>query len=122
MAKPPESSADFTETRVSSRLAYDGGPFRVLLAAEEWKSKGKARRAALSGFGFGGVNAHVFVEEWKGQSYQPVAPRPAAKPEGVLSGSVLLSKLRNMQTRVQELTQATEPPPEAPAPEGTSVE
>ena len=29
MAKPPEANADFTETMVSSRLAYDGGLLKV---------------------------------------------------------------------------------------------
>jgi ADP-ribose pyrophosphatase len=29
VAKPPESSADFTETTVSTRLAYDGGLIKV---------------------------------------------------------------------------------------------
>lgn len=30
MRQPPEPSADFTETRVSTRLAYDGGLLKVL--------------------------------------------------------------------------------------------
>jgi acyl transferase domain-containing protein/3-hydroxymyristoyl/3-hydroxydecanoyl-(acyl carrier protein) dehydratase len=42
----------------------DGGPFRVLQRAEPWPSPtGHARRAAVSGFGFGGTNAHVLMEE-----------------------------------------------------------
>src|SRR5262249_44277557 len=41
-------------------------PFRVLTAHEPWggRADGVPRRAALSGFGFGGVNAHVLVGEW----------------------------------------------------------
>lgn len=40
--------------------------FRVLKAAEPWprRSDGIPRRAAISAFGFGGINAHLLVEEW----------------------------------------------------------
>ena len=44
----------------------DEGPFRVLSAAESWPSskKDRPRRAAVSAFGFGGINAHLLVEEY----------------------------------------------------------
>jgi len=42
----------------------ESGPFRVLAEAEPWKSRG-TRKAAVSGFGFGGINAHVLVEEYE---------------------------------------------------------
>ena len=47
-------------------LAYDGGPFRVLKSIETWmrRTPRTPRRAALSGFGFGGINAHALIEEW----------------------------------------------------------
>ena len=47
-------------------LAYDGSPFRVLKVVEKWlrRSPRIPRRAALSGFGFGGINAHALIEEW----------------------------------------------------------
>jgi acyl transferase domain-containing protein/3-hydroxymyristoyl/3-hydroxydecanoyl-(acyl carrier protein) dehydratase len=43
------------------------GPFRVLSEAEPWKLRadGSPRRAAVSAFGFGGINAHMLVEEWR---------------------------------------------------------
>ncbi len=46
------------------QLDYAEGPFRVLNAAEDWISDGP-RRAAISGFGFGGVNAHLLIEEYE---------------------------------------------------------
>ncbi len=51
-------------------LKYDGGPFRVLREAEPWENPrpGEPRRAAVSGFGFGGVNAHLLLEEFVGQT------------------------------------------------------
>lgn len=49
-------------------LSYHGGPFRILPRPERWdrRSPFEPRRAAVSGFGFGGVNAHLLVEEWTG--------------------------------------------------------
>jgi acyl transferase domain-containing protein/3-hydroxymyristoyl/3-hydroxydecanoyl-(acyl carrier protein) dehydratase len=51
-------------------LRYGGGPFRVLREAEPWDTPllGEPRRAAVSGFGFGGVNAHLLLEEFVGQT------------------------------------------------------
>ena len=50
----------------SPSLDYEGGPFRVLTEARPWdaRGEGRARRAAVSGFGFGGINAHALIEEW----------------------------------------------------------
>ncbi len=47
-------------------LRYGGGPFRVLAKQEPWTQRDAytPRRAAVSGFGFGGVNAHLLLEEW----------------------------------------------------------
>ena len=51
--------------RPNPALGLDAGPFRVLGKAEPWPERelGRPRRAALSGFGFGGINAHVLIEE-----------------------------------------------------------
>jgi acyl transferase domain-containing protein/3-hydroxymyristoyl/3-hydroxydecanoyl-(acyl carrier protein) dehydratase len=63
-----------------------GSPFRVQTAAEQWpeRSDGCPRRAAVSAFGFGGINAHVLLEEWP-------SGRPAAgccRPIAVTSDDV----------------------------------
>ena len=73
---PPQ--ANFREPAVG--LNYADGPFRVLGAAEPWDRRGtEPRRAAVSGFGFGGVNAHLLLEEWTGQ--EPPKPTiPTGKP------------------------------------------
>ncbi|MCD6298591.1 MAG: polyketide synthase, partial [Deltaproteobacteria bacterium] len=51
-------------------LKMDSSPFRVLTKAEPWKKRGDdtPRRAAISAFGFGGINAHVLIEEWNQRS------------------------------------------------------
>ncbi len=43
-----------------------GSPFRILQQPRPWKprDKGRPRRAAVSAFGFGGINAHLLIEEW----------------------------------------------------------
>lgn len=50
----------------SDAIEGNTGPFQVLDAPKNWSSPGdKARRAAVSAFGFGGINAHVLIEEWQ---------------------------------------------------------
>ena len=57
---PP--TANFEEP--GDKIDLGESPFRVLAAAEEWGSPSDhPRRAAVSGFGFGGTNAHVLLEE-----------------------------------------------------------
>ncbi len=44
----------------------DGSPFRVQTDAAPWpKRQGRGRRAAVSAFGFGGINGHLLLEEWE---------------------------------------------------------
>ncbi|MDF1563062.1 MAG: beta-ketoacyl synthase N-terminal-like domain-containing protein [Deltaproteobacteria bacterium] len=68
-------------------------PFEVLRRAEPWAAPigGGARRAAVSGFGFGGTNAHLLLEEWRaedGPAAGLVAPAPAprARPAVAIVG------------------------------------
>ena len=60
-------------------LRYADGPFRALSGAEPWERRTpqRPRRAAVSGFGFGGVNAHLLLEEWLGE---PIPLRQIAAP------------------------------------------
>ncbi|HET9240819.1 MAG TPA: beta-ketoacyl synthase N-terminal-like domain-containing protein [Oligoflexus sp.] len=52
--------------------------FRVLQNPEQWQADNGLRRAAISGFGFGGINAHLLLEKAvDGHSY---ATQPAATP------------------------------------------
>ena len=47
-------------------MNYDESPFRILKGPAPWKTREAdvPRRAAVSAFGFGGINAHLLVEEW----------------------------------------------------------
>jgi len=49
----------------------NGSPFRLLTKNEPWETNGTIKRAGISNFGFGGNNAHLIVEEWKGGSHTP---------------------------------------------------
>jgi PfaB family protein len=59
---PP--SINFEKPPASSPLNHS--PFRVQKDAEAWcpKNANQLRRAAVSAFGFGGINGHLLLEEW----------------------------------------------------------
>ena len=50
-------------------LKMDSSPFRVLTGHGPWtrRDDDTPRRAAVSAFGFGGINAHVLIEEWNSE-------------------------------------------------------
>ena len=59
---PP--SNNYTEPTENSPLI--DSPFRVQTEVADWASRDAdtPRRAAVSAFGFGGINAHMLLEEW----------------------------------------------------------
>ncbi|MGP0063708.1 MAG: beta-ketoacyl synthase N-terminal-like domain-containing protein, partial [Isosphaeraceae bacterium] len=52
--------------RPAPALGLEDSPFRILGRPQAWPARapGRPRRAAISGFGFGGINAHVLIEEF----------------------------------------------------------
>ena len=52
--------------RPSTAVKLAGSPFTILSRSEAWNRRvgDIPRRAAISGFGFGGINAHLLIEEW----------------------------------------------------------
>ncbi|MGD8542550.1 MAG: polyketide synthase, partial [Desulfobacteraceae bacterium] len=58
------------------------GPFRVQTEPADWEPRtgGKPRRAAVSAFGFGGINAHMLLEEFTDPD--PAVPPPARSAPG----------------------------------------
>ena len=66
--------------------------FEPITRTRPWDD-GVPRRAAVSAFGFGGINAHVILEDLDPPSRPgraPRAPRPGARGEADLSGEVIL--------------------------------
>lgn len=73
-------------------IPLTGSPFAVLAEARPWlrRTAETPLRAAVSAFGFGGINAHLLVEEWlpTAEKTQPgsIDIRPAsAEPVAVIS-------------------------------------
>ena len=74
---PPSANVDLA--RIAPALAPGRGqsPFRVQTVVAPWPRRDRTtpRRAAVSAFGFGGINAHVLIEEEDGEN-DASAPRP----------------------------------------------
>ena len=76
-------TANFTAPGVP----LEQSPFTVLREPADWpRPKDHPRRAAISAFGFGGINAHVLIEEWETPTssvsipHSMVAPPPPPPP------------------------------------------
>lgn len=103
---PP--TANFSSPQPGMDL--DNSPFRVLTGGIPWERRGKGipRRAAVSAFGFGGINAHLLVEEWLPESGRPRSgkhdqkpkPRPGVAVVGMDARFGPWQSLRSFQERV----------------------
>ncbi|MBI3925167.1 MAG: type I polyketide synthase [Armatimonadetes bacterium] len=91
---PP--TANFERPAKGIELA--GSPFRVLRQAETWERPGRPRRGAVSAFGFGGINAHVLLEEWDGQAPEPAMSAPAHKPVAIVGMAARFGRLEDYRT------------------------
>lgn len=71
----------------SGKVALQGSPFEILKQSRPWerRAEGVPRRAAINGFGFGGINGHLLIEEWLGQpETQPARAVPSPIPVAVV--------------------------------------
>ncbi|MGA8165595.1 MAG: amino acid adenylation domain-containing protein [Waddliaceae bacterium] len=59
---PP--SINFSEP--SQKIDFQNSPFYVNTVLKTWEPQGFVRRAGISGFGLGGTNAHILLEEFDG--------------------------------------------------------
>ena len=73
--------------RPSDKIPLAQSPFRALTQSQPWEKRtdGRPRRAAINGFGFGGINAHVLIEEWCGQAERLPEPRRRRREESLTS-------------------------------------
>ncbi|GFO69931.1 hypothetical protein GMLC_35100 [Geomonas limicola] len=71
-------------------FGLEQSPFRVLQRTETWKrrSANAPRRAGISAFGFGGINAHLLIEEWLPQ---------AAPQQPATSGSIEVHEISMLE-------------------------
>ncbi|WP_405668158.1 SDR family NAD(P)-dependent oxidoreductase [Streptomyces sp. NBC_01166] len=83
--------------RPNEHFDFEGSPFRVNTELTPWKTEpGAARRAAVSGFGFSGTNAHLVVEEFPPDA----AERPAGGPQIVVLSARSEEQLRTAAARL----------------------
>ncbi len=81
------------------------GPFRVQTECDAWhrRAPDQPRRAAVSAFGFGGINAHLLLEEWRpeGRSLKAEGGRRKAEEENMKGGQLpLFGGLPEEPTRI----------------------
>ncbi|MFQ5660526.1 MAG: beta-ketoacyl synthase N-terminal-like domain-containing protein [Gammaproteobacteria bacterium] len=85
-------------------------PFTVLSEARAWEQldPDQPRRAAVSAFGFGGINGHVLLEEWNGDTgrtadaaYSFYAPKKKSPPAIAIIGMDACFGPWNSLTRFQ---------------------
>lgn len=92
---PP--SLNFDRPKPGSIL--ENGPFRIQTAPAPWVERTDTpRRAAVSAFGFGGINAHLLVE-----GYRPAPttvaiskPRPAPEPVAIVGMAAAFGRWRSL--------------------------
>jgi len=82
-------------------------PFRVQTIAEEWKKRNSnlPRRAAVSAFGFGGINGHLLFEEWNTATRnQHQVPRiqQTQLEQSENSTKSGTSSIQNLSTRIED--------------------
>ncbi|QCN99925.1 acyltransferase domain-containing protein (plasmid) [Azospirillum argentinense] len=65
---------------VNSKFGIDAGPFDIPRANLPWppNTGGQPRRGAINGFGFGGTNAHLVLEEFSAPYHRALAISTAA--------------------------------------------
>ncbi len=96
---PP--SLNFEQAPPESPL--HGSPFRVQTQPEAWEPQAAdgLRRAGVSAFGFGGINAHLLFEEFSPGTDEPKAylsahPRPAPpEPIAIVGMETVFGELKN---------------------------
>ncbi len=74
--------------RFDDKSPLAGGPFRVQTETEEWRRRNRdtPRRAAVSAFGFGGINAHILLEEFRAEVPQDRGSPPAPSEVKISAG------------------------------------
>ncbi|MCZ6602107.1 MAG: beta-ketoacyl synthase N-terminal-like domain-containing protein, partial [Planctomycetota bacterium] len=67
-------------------IPLSASPFEVLSAARPWHRRAEEtpRRAAVSAFGFGGINAHLLIEEWMAGEAPTVEVRSPSPPIAIV--------------------------------------
>jgi acyl transferase domain-containing protein/3-hydroxymyristoyl/3-hydroxydecanoyl-(acyl carrier protein) dehydratase len=83
-----------TANHINPIPSLEGSPFKVLNKTEEWgeRADGAPRRAGLSGFGFGGINAHVLIEEYRESNTLTVDYAPKTNKVAIIGTAQMLGQ------------------------------
>lgn len=93
---PPSLNCD----QPNPRIDFESSPFYVNRTLRPWEADAHPRRAGISGFGIGGTNVHVIVEE---APQRPVAPAGGDRSAHLLVLSARSSAaLQQVTTRLAE--------------------
>ena len=115
---PP--TANFSRPQPGMQL--EQSPFRVLVNAQPWQRRDDKtpRRAAVSAFGFGGINAHLLLEEYIPSvgtyGHTPLQPQPTPEPIAIVGLDASFGPWQGLQA-VQHrlLSDQTDQPPASPS-------
>ncbi|MER7758064.1 type I polyketide synthase, partial [Kitasatospora sp. NPDC097643] len=89
----------------SSHVDWSAGAVELLTEARPWPENGRARRSAVSSFGFSGTNAHIILEQAPAEEPVPVAAGTGAPLPLVISGRSE-EALRGQAGRLREFVAA----------------
>ena len=103
-------TANFEEAPAAWNLAQQG--LRVLKMPENWVTKQELRRAAISGFGFGGINAHVLLEEYQAEISERVVRIKPRKKVAVIRAADLEASINECENMELGYKQFRIPPKE----------
>jgi len=93
-------------------IDLDASPFRISTTASPWPANsGLPRRAAINGFGFGGTNAHLILEEfhpaYHAKLCAAVAPNAPANPTlAVIDAAALFPSASGIEKNATKAQQA----------------
>jgi acyl transferase domain-containing protein/3-hydroxymyristoyl/3-hydroxydecanoyl-(acyl carrier protein) dehydratase len=102
---PP--TANFSSPQPGMQL--EQSPFKVLTQAEPWQRRDETipRRAAVSAFGFGGINAHLLVEEYMpsvgAYGHTPLQTPPTSEPIAIVGMDASFGPWQGLQAVQQRV-------------------
>ena len=88
----------------SAKVRLTGSPFTILSRSQSWERRAAdvPRRAAINGFGFGGINAHLLIEEWLGEAQLANSSAPRVGRAGHAEGRAVAGIAPENGTAVAE--------------------
>lgn len=105
----------------AEKIDLKASPFRVLQQAEAWPEGERPRRLGVSAFGFGGINAHILLEQWRDDAKSlaktfVALDLPEFEPIAVVGMSAHVGPWQQLDTFAERVLGADQTGPEATTP------